>query len=393
MNRIVIIGNGFDIAHGLKTSYLNFIEHLKEDFVEHVKDRLCNYGNDVSELFKIVPFPKAQTYNYGGITCDNAGSIKSWDDILEWVKYRYEEPSKNRMGVSKIKITSLNRFLGYVIKESKEKTWGGFENDYKTILVSILKNEPILGQEYGVDKLNSDLQQIITLLYEYLINKINIPTTFDPGIASKIYTKPILKARIADDEVSRYGHIKAIEQLSTDPDPVLEEVLFVNFNYTSTVENYLLKKGSVNLKSVIAQKWIDPGIQTSVRYIHGDLRDNLSDSLIFGYGDEMDEHQAILEAMDNRFLQNIKSVLYTRNPYYREVIDFADAGEFDIIVYGHSCSNTDRTLLNALFEHEKCLSIQPNLHDPNIYTNIYRCFKDKKVMRKKVVDRLNTIQK
>ena len=25
MNRLVIIGNGFDIAHGLKTSYMDFI--------------------------------------------------------------------------------------------------------------------------------------------------------------------------------------------------------------------------------------------------------------------------------------------------------------------------------------------------------------------------------
>lgn len=25
MNRLVIIGNGFDMAHGLKTSYMNFI--------------------------------------------------------------------------------------------------------------------------------------------------------------------------------------------------------------------------------------------------------------------------------------------------------------------------------------------------------------------------------
>ena len=26
MNRIILIGNGFDLAHGLKTGYTNFIE-------------------------------------------------------------------------------------------------------------------------------------------------------------------------------------------------------------------------------------------------------------------------------------------------------------------------------------------------------------------------------
>ena len=28
MNRLVIIGNGFDMAHGLKTSYMDFIKIL-----------------------------------------------------------------------------------------------------------------------------------------------------------------------------------------------------------------------------------------------------------------------------------------------------------------------------------------------------------------------------
>ncbi|KAA6438729.1 hypothetical protein FEM33_18040 [Dyadobacter flavalbus] len=66
-----------------------------------------------------------------------------------------------------------------------------------------------------------------------------------------------------------------------------------------------------------------------------------------------------------------------------------------MIIYGHSCSNTDRTLLNTLFEHPNCISIQPFLRKPesaSIYTNIYRCFKDKALMRKRVVDATNTIR-
>jgi hypothetical protein len=30
MNRIILIGNGFDVAHDLKTSYKNFIDWLLE---------------------------------------------------------------------------------------------------------------------------------------------------------------------------------------------------------------------------------------------------------------------------------------------------------------------------------------------------------------------------
>jgi len=34
MNRIVLIGNGFDLAHGLKTSYKNFIDWYWKDWGE-----------------------------------------------------------------------------------------------------------------------------------------------------------------------------------------------------------------------------------------------------------------------------------------------------------------------------------------------------------------------
>ena len=49
MNRLVIIGNGFDIAHGLKTSYMDFINWYLDcrvkSFIEETtkvsKDCLC----------------------------------------------------------------------------------------------------------------------------------------------------------------------------------------------------------------------------------------------------------------------------------------------------------------------------------------------------------------
>jgi len=37
MNRIILIGNGFDLAHDLKTKYENFIDWLWEDLAAKVK--------------------------------------------------------------------------------------------------------------------------------------------------------------------------------------------------------------------------------------------------------------------------------------------------------------------------------------------------------------------
>nr|WP_081927679.1 AbiH family protein [Nonlabens ulvanivorans] len=51
MNRIVLIGNGFDLAHGMKTSYNDFIEYLWEDILTEVKSSgTLSVDND---LFKV----------------------------------------------------------------------------------------------------------------------------------------------------------------------------------------------------------------------------------------------------------------------------------------------------------------------------------------------------
>ena len=62
---------------------------------------------------------------------------------------------------------------------------------------------------------------------------------------------------------------------------------------------------------------------------------------------------------------------------------------------GHSCGNSDRTLLNTIFEHENCISIKPYYHKRSdgsdnyieIVQNISRNFKDPKLMRDRVVNK------
>ena len=46
MNRIVLIGNGFDLAHGLKTSYADFIDWYWEQWMNKVLFSMVPYIND-----------------------------------------------------------------------------------------------------------------------------------------------------------------------------------------------------------------------------------------------------------------------------------------------------------------------------------------------------------
>ena len=38
MNRIILIGNGFDLAHGLKTSYDDFVSELWKEIYHDIKN-------------------------------------------------------------------------------------------------------------------------------------------------------------------------------------------------------------------------------------------------------------------------------------------------------------------------------------------------------------------
>ena len=47
MNRLVLIGNGFDLAHGLKTSYADFFYWYWKDKVSRFYDEYSNVSKDV----------------------------------------------------------------------------------------------------------------------------------------------------------------------------------------------------------------------------------------------------------------------------------------------------------------------------------------------------------
>lgn len=153
--------------------------------------------------------------------------------------------------------------------------------------------------------------------------------------------------------------------------------MLLNFNYT-TIADYYFK----------------PNERLIINHIHGKL-DTLQ-SVIFGYGDELDEqYQALVNKKENHYLDNIKSIKYLESPNYRQLLSFIDADAFQIYIMGHSCGNSDRTLLNTLFEHRNCVSIKPFYYmrskDSDNYMdlvqNISRNFTDMKLMRDRVVNK------
>lgn len=151
--------------------------------------------------------------------------------------------------------------------------------------------------------------------------------------------------------------------------------MLLSFNYTATAEKY-------------------KDDNTIYNYIHGKL--DYPENIIFGYGDELDKgYQEILDKNDNELLRNVKSVKYLETRHYHDLLEFLISAPFQVLIMGHSCGNSDRTLLNTVFEHENCISIKPYYHRRQdgtdnyleLVQNISRNFTNMKLFRDRVVNK------
>ena len=406
MNRIVLIGNGFDQAHNLKTSYQDFIDWYWRKWGERLLHGFNKVEDDGLCFFAL----------------NNNIHLSSW--YLVWTGYYYkrENPlipwdvnevvnlAKNDRNLCKFEY--LNPFFENICKSVETKGWVDIENEY----YNLLKKYTV--EEYSKEKLtdlNRQLHCLKNLLLDYLgfinqqeinvieslRNKIYAPIKMDDiAVAAKDILKECVDAWMGAsdiliiDKIHRYGlnekeNIESINYFKenyrsgrmyfTDiPRPYLlpDAVMLLNFNYTHTAQLYHnAELGFVN-------------------YIHGKIDD--PQGVIFGYGDELDDDYKRLQMLnDSECLRNVKSIRYLETDNYRNLLAFAEAAPFQVCIMGHSCGNSDRTLLNTLFEHRNCISIKPYYHLKSngidnyieIVQNISRNFRDMKLMRDRVVNK------
>ena len=62
MNRLVLIGNGFDLAHGLKTSYADFINWYKGYWIVQLRNEHSNISRDSLLSIEITEAKKLATH-------------------------------------------------------------------------------------------------------------------------------------------------------------------------------------------------------------------------------------------------------------------------------------------------------------------------------------------
>lgn len=345
INRIIIIGNGFDLAHGLKSSFKDFIYYYSYKTIKTVlsdskfDDPLisintdANFNNALKEINRLTP--KDAFHQIVSLSKKNHSTVNfEWNSV----------------------------FFNSIIKEIENKNWVDIEIQY----FDYLKSKEIINSPESIKELNIEFEYIKSSFLEYL----------NEEVSNNIFS--------TDDELlSQFNQV--IQPIDTRPNSVEEnkhpdKVCILNFNYTDIAKKYALKLNS--------SKYIP---------IHGQLGgDNIGiQEPIFGFGDEIDQEYTKFELLRNdEIFKHIKSFKYLQFSHYRNLIEFLESNPFQVQIFGHSCGLSDRTLLNSIFEHQNCISIKPfyfekdgsNDYEQKSYS-IARHFKSKSELRDKVVNK------
>ena len=404
MNRLVLIGNGFDLAHGLKTSYADFIDWYWKDWGRKLLKGLNKTEDDGLCSFKIKDNIEVQNW---------ASVFQGWyykreNPLIPWDVYYVVSLAKQDKKLCDFK---MSPFFERIQNSIETRGWVDIENEYYRLLEYHALEAY---SEQDIATLNKQLAYLQQLLTEYLttINKQGI--SIIENVRKKIYA-PIKSSDISIEatktlteyiewcnkqetdvwkyKLYKYGintlrtsDIDNVEKFKSDhtlcteyPRAYMlpEQIMLLNFNYTKTANEYL------NDYDIF-----------SLNYIHGVLES--PDSMIFGYGDEFeDKYKRLQNLNNNECLTNIKTIRYQESDNYRKVLAFIESAPFQVCIMGHSCGNSDRTLLNTIFEHRNCISIKPYYYIKDdgtdsyieLIQNISRNFTDMKLMRDRVVNK------
>lgn len=362
MNRLILIGNGFDLAHGLKTTYKDFIVWYvktcfrKTGFYHPYDDPLISIRAEWNMMFKeeevIAEWVNALI---GDVVHPKIDVRYGWD----------EKESCYILGHYRIKIRP--GLLDVLISRCCESNWVDVESEYYGLLRDLLESEHIEEKQTKLNDLNQSLGFIISKLEEYL-NTLPEPT-FLPGY------QEIFSSLISGEDL----YPKKSRELLTPNDTHV-----LNFNYTNTPSKYL-KHIKIGYK----------GSEPVLNHIHGQLN-NPDNKLVFGFGDEIDSAYKRMEddTEIKGYFDYIKSFWYLRADNYRSLVNFLDSDEYQVYILGHSCGLSDRTMLKMIFEHEKCRSVKIYYHDIYDEDNfvslthaIAKHFTDKGMMRKRILSK------
>ncbi len=391
--KLILLGNGFDLAHGLKTSYNHFIDFI-EDNMGHFSKGLNNedYRFSVSEkstkmneeelIYLVNKNHEHKIDKYIALYAQNK------TDNQEAFKYLISNPYHKSIYY---KTLFNQRKQAKYNKDKDFENWADLEQLYFDLLYEHRNNAK------DIDTINEEFEHITDLLQDYLTNEVEGKIL----CLNKHIHKPYKNNYTGVPFVNKHKNIsiftknKYIDDLFNAKRPnksniLFEETYVISFNYTSNLLEHLYCKNA------------NKNLSTKPIYLHGKLNDK-ENPIIFGYGDEstnkykeLQELKETKQLKDDAVFQNFKTFRYLRTGNFGAVMGLLGlSSNIYVQIIGHSFGLCDKTILQSVFHHENVKKIEAVYYgsEKDYFTksyNIARIFDNNKLMREKLIPLKNT---
>lgn len=327
--KILLIGNGFDLAHGLPTSYSYFLD----------------FCDKVSRIFTYLMYVDQKVYEKSALNIwDVDDSIKA--KLLEWYKKRNENPDK--LAVEIYNNIKENIWIHYFlnIRYSLGKNWIDFESEISNVIQAFECIRDNIERRERIQQ--SERSKVIKL--EVVKDFVNISKEIevlkeldleDMYTNLKLFDAYIKKMTVDLDRLIRAleiyisEFINKIEVLQKNDDiKDINPDCVLSFNYSNTYERIYGQSNKIEYD-----------------YIHGkaDITNNVNTcNLVLGIDEYLEEHDRDnkLEFLPfKKFYQRIYKL--TDSSYMEWVDEIRQNLEcpYELYIFGHSLDKTDKDVL------------------------------------------------
>ncbi len=329
---ILIIGNGFDIAHNLPTAYTDFLKVFKPD--EGV-----SFSNTIETMKNGIPckqyYQDLVDEHIEDIKKVDSSKIREIENVLKynvWAKY-YASSEAEINGWIDFEREMLPVFNAFrYVFDHVESVYDYEGKKYASIRISdeLLRKKLILFDKY-IEK-NSDYKDCVRVTHNYV------------GITYGLYREKILSDLKSELDVfigTFFTYLfEFVSKMEVKVDPVIASIeadAIISFNYTTTEAQY-------------------ENLRTDRNYhVHGSI--NEADSLVMGVNKVPDDEKRDFIYFE-KFFQRIRRGIGFQ---YRDLLEKdrkIDINKpLNIIVYGHSLDQTDEDIIKPFLEQANIITI------------------------------------
>jgi hypothetical protein len=367
--KILVIGNGFDIVHNLKTKYSDFLQYCDdysaENPISQIVEQQEEFDYFLENNFWLKYFRKTnrkycqETNNKycqeNWIDCENeiANFIYNFNSVDGTIDRTFDSNKTKFIirlhnSVPTDKFKAFMNLIGHRMRDDKCKYYYRIDIDYiieedtlfeflynqlrnfarsfelyclKINNSPIFRNQSIIftDRKIKTDELESKIQKVERSLE---INRTNLT---DPEIKQK------------NEEISNYKKELANLKAEIKPIDYLSMSIFdciLNFNYTSVFE--ILYGNNIQKYS----------------YIHGKAQgDREKTNIVIGTDDYLLRQQLNINSEWDKFFKNFQKLFYKTDSEYKYWLENPDKTNNQIHIVGHSLGETDFDVMHELFNN------------------------------------------